>query len=162
MKDIESISPLDQLDVVLKLLTEEEYPCYNSAQISSKLNSRHGISANIRQVDFILFELLKDKYVTNEKQLVKGIIIQGKKLIDIDEPFYFITFPGKVHLQKGGYKKVLERESSEMEKAKSQAKRIEWGTIGAALIAAIFLFWEIWKVVCQNIETTSGLCICPK
>jgi hypothetical protein len=160
MKKLSDIEPYKQLDIVLACIWEntgESIPdsCLNVFQISDLLLRFRGISCSPREIDFIVMRLIKDGYITNDKSLLKGISVNGKKLSEIDEPFYFITFDGKVHITSGGYegdftsKNKEKARISSLEKVqnKVQCQMVILTSIIAlgTLIAAIYYLKEIFK-----------------
>jgi len=148
---LDSFPPLRQLDMVLEKLTPKDrfIPCINSFQIASALN-KEDISASPRDVDFILYELVNDGYATSKRELRAGIVVNFKKLIDIDEPFYFITFSGRVHLQNGGYVGALERETRDTEREKRNDKYLRWGALWAGSGTVAFLIWDFVKYAMEH------------
>jgi hypothetical protein len=161
------IDPNKQLDLVIECLLLPEYPCYSSAYININLYRNKGIKADTREIDFILYELVKDEYIASDKELTKGIAFNGIQLSDLDEPFYFVTFSGKVFHQNGGYtrKKITEDAAVELANVLSSKMRRDSritaiGSIIAAIFGGILLLWEICKGVYVNLDKIKEVLSC--
>jgi hypothetical protein len=170
-EQLDKIDPLLLLDTVLECLNEgfQFLPCANAAQLCLSMSQKlmTSVIKNERDVELIVQQLIIDGYATNDIKLLDGIRVNNKPLSEsFDSSFYFITFKGKVFLQKGGYlgqerrrveekKKILDQDArillNEIHQKKSDANLniltciIALGTA----IAAVYYLIQIWDCFCH-------------
>ena len=165
---LDSYSPVEQLDYVLEILIDRSifFKCLTSFQIADNLGRSKRISANPLEIEFILYKLIEDGYVSNDKGFLKNISINKIPIENIEESLFFLTFDGKVFIKDGGYLSQARRRvvsEGQMQWAQKQAgintKWIRDATvvasiagivaavisICAALISLKYLNWDIQK-----------------
>src|ERR1035437_3034574 len=98
------ITPLKQLDIVLKSLLElgTNPIVWQEFHIKEKILKDYNITIEEIDIKIILNKLIKDGFVSFEDMKGQKGFVESKKVFDIVERVYSITFDGKVFVQQGG------------------------------------------------------------
>jgi hypothetical protein len=141
-----NIRPTELLDLVLTYFLDgsETFPCRSAEQILYHLKQK-GARIDIHDIDAINIKLKKDGYLSDDKELAKGMMYNGIKLEEMKDPIWFLTFEGRVLLElEGGYKGKKDRERILEERVAKNERSIrlftKWagiGTVGLLLLEVI-------------------------
>lgn len=143
-----------QLDCVLNFFKgdNQSFPCRSTDQILYHLKSS-GINVDVHDVDAILIKLKKDEFISDDKELAKGMIYNGIKLNEVKEPIWFLTFEGRALLElDNGYQGKKEKEKRLEERVTKNERSIRRFTRLAGYSTAALLLFEIIKFIISRID----------
>ena len=146
------MTPIEELDLVLKIFAEwkmDTTKLPNEARatfsgVQKAIENIYGISIldkiSTGDVGRIMLKLEKDGYI------MKGVPING-----ID-PYWVVTFDGKLFYHEGGYRAMYaklkqDRDDEEWDaiEAYNNARRLNWLTGALAVGTFALVFWDVWK-----------------